>query len=146
MATQAREDMSHPPPPSKPGQIDQEGSGKPPHQQPQKAEAPLKTETEEKIEKETPRLNTDAAASASESSTQQDGVQHVTRRSRSKRHNPSKPLGQVGQQQLASHKPGNQQVQTKSSSGAPSVRLDMNLDVDIDLKAKIKGDVTVSVL
>lgn len=30
--------------------------------------------------------------------------------------------------------------------GAPAVRLDMNLDVDIQLKAKIKGDITLSIL
>ncbi|KAG7044279.1 hypothetical protein JMJ77_0003742 [Colletotrichum scovillei] len=146
MATQASEDMSHPKPPSKPGQIDQEGSRQPPKQQPQKAEAPHKTETEEKIEKETPRLNTGASTSASESSTQQDGVQYVTRRSRSKRQDPGRQLGQVGQQQVAPQNQQNRQVQTTSSSGAPSVKLDMNLDVDIDLKAKIKGDVTLSVL
>ncbi|KAK1709735.1 hypothetical protein CaCOL14_012097 [Colletotrichum acutatum] len=147
MATQASEDKSHPTSPyTKPDQMDQEGSRQPAQQQPQKAEAPHKTETEEKIENETPPLKTDASASASESSTQQDGVQHVTRRSRSKRHDPAKQLGQVGQQQVAPQNQQNRQVQTTSSSGAPSVKLDMNLDVDIDLKAKIKGDVTVSVL
>ena len=33
-----------------------------------------------------------------------------------------------------------------SRHGAPAVRLDMDLDVDIQLKAKIKGDITLSIL
>ncbi|KAK3950038.1 hypothetical protein QBC32DRAFT_24421 [Pseudoneurospora amorphoporcata] len=33
-----------------------------------------------------------------------------------------------------------------SRSGAPAVRLDMNLDIDVQLKAKIKGDITLSIL
>ncbi|EXF75095.1 hypothetical protein CFIO01_06705 [Colletotrichum fioriniae PJ7] len=147
MATQASEDKLHPRSPStEPDQMKQTAKRQPAQQQPQKAEAPHKTETEEKIEKETPRLDSGASTSTSESSTQQDGFQRVTRRSRSQRHDPVRQLRQVGQQQVAPQNHQNRQVQTKSSSGAPSVKLDMNLDVDIDLKAKIKGDVTLSVL
>ncbi|KXH67889.1 hypothetical protein CSAL01_12231 [Colletotrichum salicis] len=148
MPAQASENKSDPTQPySEAGQIDREGCRQPARQQSQK-EAPgaHKTETEEKIEKETPRLNPDASASTSESSTQHDGFKYVTRRSRSKRHEPAKQHGQVGQQQVATQNQQSRQVQNKSSSGAPSVKLDMNLDVDIDLKAKIKGDITLSVL
>jgi len=43
---------------------------------------------------------------------------------------------------------GEQQVAPNDNGrhGAPAVRLDMNLDVDIQLKAKIKGDITLSIL
>ncbi|KAK1676387.1 hypothetical protein BDP55DRAFT_115172 [Colletotrichum godetiae] len=127
-------------------QMDRESRRQPARRQSHKEAPTHKTETEEKIEKETPRLNPDVSASTSESSTQHDGFKYVTRRSRSQRHDPAKQHGQVGQQQVAPQNQQNRQVQTKSSSGAPSVKLDMNLDVDIDLKAKIKGDVTLSVL
>ncbi|UQC87724.1 uncharacterized protein CLUP02_13243 [Colletotrichum lupini] len=147
MATQAGENKSHPTPSyTKPDQMDQEGNRQPAQQQQPKAKPPHKTETEERIENETPRLSTGASASMSESSSQQDGVQYVTRRSRSKRHDPAKQHGQVAQQQVGPQNQQNQQLQTKSSSGAPSVKLDMNLDVDIDLKAKVQGDITLSVL
>ncbi|KAK1528550.1 hypothetical protein CPAR01_01687 [Colletotrichum paranaense] len=147
IATQAGENKSHPTPSyTKPDQMDQEGNRQPAQQQPPKAKPPHKTETEEKIENETPRLSTGASASMSESSSQQDGVQYVTRRSRSKRHDPAKQHRQVAQQQVGPQNQQNQQLQTKSSSGAPSVKLDMNLDVDIDLKAKVQGDITLSVL
>ncbi|KAK1621783.1 hypothetical protein BDP81DRAFT_170707 [Colletotrichum phormii] len=147
MPAQASENKSDPTPPySEADQMDREGRRQPARQQLQKEAPAHKTETEEKIEKETPRLNPNASASTSESSTQRDGVRYVTRRSRSKRHDPAKQQGQVGQQQVAPQNQQNRQVQNKSSSGAPSVKLDMNLDVDIDLKAKIKGDITLSVL
>ncbi|OHE90781.1 hypothetical protein CORC01_13921 [Colletotrichum orchidophilum] len=146
--------MSHPTPPySETDQMDQQGSRQPAQQQPQRETHPPKTETEEKIEKETPRLNPDASLSASDTNTRyEDTKKHVAKRS--KRHDEPKTSGggrqqrqkREQQQQVVPQNQQNQQVQNKSSSGAPSVKLDMDLDVDIDLKAKIQGDITLSIL
>lgn len=52
------------------------------------------------------------------------------------------------QQVTSAHGQDKQQVAPDDNGrhGAPAVRLDMNLDVDIQLKAKIKGDITLSIL
>ena len=51
---------------------------------------------------------------------------------------------------LRRHQPGaEEQVVSQGDNGrggAPAVRLDMDLDVDVQLKAKIKGDITLSIL
>ncbi|TQN63722.1 hypothetical protein CSHISOI_11725 [Colletotrichum shisoi] len=109
-----------------------------------------KTETEQKIEKETPSLSADSAVSDVDGAQQNPG-NRVARRP--KRHNAARrgkyhASGQIYRpqedgQQVAP--PQDQQAQSKGK-GAPSVRLDMNLDVDIDLKAKIKGDIELSIL
>lgn len=51
-------------------------------------------------------------------------------------------------QVTSAHSQDRQQVAPNDNGrhGAPAVRLDMDLDVDIQLKAKIKGDITLSIL
>ncbi|KAK5655337.1 hypothetical protein OQA88_5904 [Cercophora sp. LCS_1] len=56
--------------------------------------------------------------------------------------------GHVQQNLVKRADPETRQVlsQDNGRGGAPAVRLDMNLDVDIEMRAKIKGDVTLSIL
>ncbi|KPM45281.1 hypothetical protein AK830_g1271 [Neonectria ditissima] len=39
-----------------------------------------------------------------------------------------------------------QSTPAKSKSGAPAIRLELNLDIEIQLKAKIRGDITLTLL
>lgn len=154
MSAQATENTAHPTPPQTEPHSETSEPEVPERRSPEtqksgRQPAKPKTETEEKIEKETPSLSADSAASEVDGAQQNSG-NHVARRP--KRHNVAKrgkdhASGQTYQpqdgQQVAP--PQNQQVQSKGK-GAPSVRLDMDLDVEIDLKAKIKGDIELSIL
>ncbi|GJC89982.1 hypothetical protein ColLi_12820 [Colletotrichum liriopes] len=155
MAAQATENAAHPTPPySEPYSENEHDDQKSNQKSDQKNEhksnrqpPKSKTETEEKIEKETPPLRSDASTSEIDGA-QHDSNKHVARRSKRTAiaqgggQNSSREAYQSQNGQVA---PQNQQVQSKGK-GAPSVRLDMDLDVDIDLKAKIKGDIELSIL
>lgn len=58
-----------------------------------------------------------------------------------------RPHGQ-DQQALVRRPESTEQVvsQDNGRGGAPAVRVDMDLDIDLQMKAKIKGDVTLSIL
>ncbi|WDK10874.1 hypothetical protein CGRA01v4_02153 [Colletotrichum graminicola] len=109
-----------------------------------------KTETEEKIAKETPPLNLDTSVPGPDG-VQRDPDMHAARKSkrtavaRTEDRNGSEGSHQPQNRQQVTP-PQNRQVDNTSKGGAPSVRLDMDLDVDIDLKAKIKGDIELSIL
>ncbi|GKT97063.1 hypothetical protein Ct61P_14913 [Colletotrichum tofieldiae] len=151
MAAQATENAAHPTPPySEPYSENEHGDQKNEQKSEQKSNRQppkSKTETEEKIEKETPPLRSDASTSEIDGA-QHNSNKHVARRSKRTAiaqgggQNSSREAYQSQNGQVA---PQNQQVQSKGK-GAPSVRLDMDLDVDIDLKAKIKGDIELSIL
>ncbi|GKT42925.1 uncharacterized protein ColSpa_03106 [Colletotrichum spaethianum] len=148
MAAQATEDMAHPTPPHSEPQSENEQSHERSDVKSERQPLKTKTETEEKIEKETPPLSSDASVSGADGA-QHEPNKHVARRSKrtavahsGERNNPRQAHQSQGAQQVV---PQNQQVQNKGKGG-PSVRLDMDLDVDIDLKAKIKGDIELSIL
>ncbi|OHX00030.1 hypothetical protein CSPAE12_01259 [Colletotrichum incanum] len=148
MAAQATESMAHPTPPHSEPHSENEYSDHKSDQRSDRQPPKSKTETEEKIEKETLPLRSNASASEVDGA-QHDSNKHVARRSKRTtvaqsegQNSPGEAYQSQNGQQVA---PQNQQVQNKGK-GAPSVRLDMDLDVDIDLKAKIKGDIELSIL
>ncbi|KAK2000696.1 hypothetical protein LX36DRAFT_654132 [Colletotrichum falcatum] len=156
MATQATENTAHPTPPqSEHGSEPEYGNQKSDHENSQSNERQQprpKTETEEKIAKETPPLSLDASAPGPDGAQRGPDKRVAPRSKRAAAAAAARAEDQNGSD--GSHRPQDgrqvapqdQLVQNKSKGGAPSVRLDMDLDVDIDLKAKIQGDLELSIL
>ena len=93
-------------------------------------------------EKPTKHKSRDTTSESSLESSSEQSDSNVIRQYR------QQELQQLQQQQLQQQQQ-QQSVQATtrgSRSGAPAIRLDMDLDVDVQLKAKIKGDVTLSIL